>query len=94
VSENRVLSKLFGTERDNVTGEWRILHNEEFYDLYCSPNIKSRTIEWMGHIARTRLVGCHRVITQLQLINIIIIIIIIIILFVTKIVEAPCLKLY
>ena len=52
--ENRVRSKLFGTERDEVIGEWRRLHNEEFYDLYCSPNIRSRTIEWMGHIALTR----------------------------------------
>jgi hypothetical protein len=54
VFEDRVLSKLFGTERDEVRGEWRRLHNEELYDAYCSPNIKSRTIEWMGHIARTR----------------------------------------
>ena len=52
--ENRVLSKLFGTERDEVTGEWRRLQNEEFYDLYCSPDMKSRTIECVGHIAHGR----------------------------------------
>jgi hypothetical protein len=39
VFENRVLRKIFGPKRDEVTGEWRILHNEEFNDLYSSPNI-------------------------------------------------------
>jgi len=48
------MSKLFGTERGEVTREWRGLYNEEFYDPYCSPYFKSRTTEWMGHIARTR----------------------------------------
>jgi hypothetical protein len=38
VFENRVLSELFGTERDGVTGEWRRLHNEELNGLYCSSN--------------------------------------------------------
>ena len=46
VSENRVLRRIFGPRRDEVTGEWRTLHNEELNDLYCSPNnvrvIKSR----------------------------------------------------
>jgi hypothetical protein len=39
VLENRVLSGIFAPERDEVTGEWRKLHNEELNDLYCSPNI-------------------------------------------------------
>ena len=38
-SENRVLRRIFGPKRDEVTGEWRKLHNEETDDLYCSPNI-------------------------------------------------------
>jgi hypothetical protein len=56
VFENRVLRKIFGPKRDEVTGEWRRLHNEELYDLYSSPNIirviKSRGISWAGHEAR------------------------------------------
>ena len=56
VFENRVLRGIFGPKRDEVTGEWRKLHNEELNDLYCSPNIfrviKSRGIEWAGHVAR------------------------------------------
>ena len=56
MSENRVLRTTFGPKRDEVTGEWRKLHNEEHNDLYCSPNIvrviKSRRIGWAGHVAR------------------------------------------
>jgi len=55
VFENRVLRRIFGPRRDEVTGERR-LHNEELNDLYSSPNIvrviKSRRIRWAGHVAR------------------------------------------
>jgi hypothetical protein len=56
VFENRVLRRIFGPKRDEVTGEWRRLHNEELCDLYSSPNItrviKSRRMRWAGHVAR------------------------------------------
>jgi hypothetical protein len=49
-------SSLFGPRRDEVTGEWRKLHNEELNDLYSLPKIvqvvKSRSIRWAGHVAR------------------------------------------
>jgi hypothetical protein len=52
-----MLRNLFGYDREGVTGEWRKLNNEEFYDLYCTPDIirvtKSRQTRWMGHVART-----------------------------------------
>jgi len=56
VFENRVLRGVFGPKRDEVTGEWRKLHNEELSDLYSLPNIvrvvKSRRMRWVGHVAR------------------------------------------
>jgi len=45
VFENMVLRRIFGPRRDEVTGEWRRLRNEELNDLYCSPNI-ARVIKW------------------------------------------------
>ena len=54
--EKRLLSRIFGPKRDEVTGEWRKLHNEELSNLYSLPNIvqvvKSRRMRWAGHVAR------------------------------------------
>jgi len=56
VFENKVLRRVFGPKRDEVTGEWRKLHNEELSDLYSLPNIvwvvKSRIMSWAGHVVR------------------------------------------
>jgi hypothetical protein len=56
VFENRVLRRIFGPKRDEVTGEWRKLHNEELRDLYSSPSIlrmiMSMRMRWSGHVAR------------------------------------------
>jgi hypothetical protein len=52
----RVLRRIFGPKRDEVTGEWRKLHNEELRDLYSWPSIirivKSRRMRWAGHVER------------------------------------------
>ena len=56
VFENRVLRRVFGAKRDEVTGEWRKLPNEELRDLYSFPSIvrvvKSRRMRWAGHVAQ------------------------------------------
>jgi hypothetical protein len=56
VFENKVLRRIFGPKRDEVTGDWRKLHNEELHDLYFPPSIvrviKSRRRKWAGHVAR------------------------------------------
>jgi hypothetical protein len=56
IIENRVLRRIFGPTRDEVTGEWRKLHNGELHNLYSSPDtirqIKSRRMRWAGHVAR------------------------------------------
>ena len=66
VFENMVLRRMFGPRRDEVTEEWRRLHNEELNDLYSSPNIvrviKSRRMKWTGHVARMgEEIGVYRV---------------------------------
>jgi hypothetical protein len=56
VFENRVLRRIFGPKRDEVTGEWRKLHRGKLHNLYLSPDIirqiKSRRMRWAGHVAR------------------------------------------
>ena len=56
VFENRVLRRVFGSKREEVTGEWRKLHYKELSDLYSLPNVlrveKSRRMRWAGHVAR------------------------------------------
>jgi hypothetical protein len=55
VFENRVLRRIFGPKRDEVTGKWRKLHIEELHDLYSSSSIirlvKERRMRWAGHVA-------------------------------------------
>jgi hypothetical protein len=58
VFENRVLRRIFGPKRVEMTGVWKNLHNEELYNLYLSPSIirmiKSKSMRWTGHVARMR----------------------------------------
>jgi hypothetical protein len=62
--ENRVLREIFGPKRDEMTREWRKLHNEELHDLYSSPItiriIKSKRMGWAGHIAQMEKKNVHR----------------------------------
>jgi hypothetical protein len=55
VFENRVQRRIFGAKRDEVTGQWRKIHNEDLHILYSSPNIirqiKLRKMRWAGHVA-------------------------------------------
>ena len=57
VYESRVLRRIFGPKRDEVTGEWKKLQNEKLTDQYCSPDIvwviKWRRMRWAGHVTRT-----------------------------------------
>jgi len=69
VFENMVLRRIFGPRRDEVTGEWRRLHNEKLNDLYSSHNIvrviKSRRMRWVGHVARmSEERGVYRVLVE------------------------------
>ncbi|KAJ4450481.1 hypothetical protein ANN_01906 [Periplaneta americana] len=71
VFENKILRKIFGAKRDEVTGEWRKLHNTELHALYSSPdiirNIKSRRLRWAGHVARMgESRNAYRVLLQLK----------------------------
>ena len=64
-----MLRRIFGPRRDEVTGEWRKLHNGKLNDLYCSPNIvrviKSRIVRWAVHAARLgRRRGVYRVLVE------------------------------
>jgi hypothetical protein len=63
VFENRVLRRIFVPKRDEVTGDWRKLHNEELHKLYSTPNIigmiKSRRMKWAGHVAQVGRRGIH-----------------------------------
>jgi hypothetical protein len=58
VFENMMLRRIFRPKGDEMTGEWRTLHNEELHDFYSSPSIirimKARRTRWAGHVARTR----------------------------------------
>jgi hypothetical protein len=69
VFENRVLRRVFGPKSDEVTGEWRKLHNEELNDPYSLPNIvrvvKSRRMRWTGHVAHMgKARGVYRVLVE------------------------------
>jgi hypothetical protein len=56
VFESRELRRIFGPKKDEITGDWRKLRDEELHESYTSPNtiriIKSRKVSWVGHVAR------------------------------------------
>jgi hypothetical protein len=68
VFENRVLRRIFGLKRDEVTGGWEKLHNEELCDLYSSPSIiriiKSRRMRCAGHVARLETRNAYRLLVR------------------------------
>jgi hypothetical protein len=69
VFENRVLRRIFGPKRKEVTGDWKKLHKEELHNLYSSPNIikmiKSRRIRWTGHVAgMTESTNAYRILVE------------------------------
>jgi hypothetical protein len=70
IFEKRVLRRIFGPKRDEVTGDWRKLHNEELHDFYSSPNIirmiKSRRIIWAGYVARMGKRNAYRILWESQ----------------------------
>jgi hypothetical protein len=63
--ENRVLRRIFGPKKGEVSGGWRRLHNEELHSLYTSPNtfgvIKSRRMRWAGHVARMGKINAYSI---------------------------------
>jgi hypothetical protein len=65
VFENRMLRRIFGPKRDEVTGDRKKLHNEELHNLYSSPNIirmmKTRRMRWAGHVARMGETNAYRI---------------------------------
>jgi hypothetical protein len=62
---NRVLRRIFGSKRDNVTGGWRKLHNEELHNLYSSPSISrmitSRRMRWAAHVTQMEKRNAYRI---------------------------------
>ncbi|PNF20437.1 hypothetical protein B7P43_G08118 [Cryptotermes secundus] len=65
VFENRLLRRIFRRKRDEVTGGWREMHNEELHNLYSSPSIirmiKSRRMRWAGHVAKMGETNAYRI---------------------------------
>ena len=55
MSENRVLKKILGPKQEEVTADWRKLHNEELHGLYCLSYVmrvgRSRRLKWTGHVS-------------------------------------------